>query len=298
MLMLGLLQLAAPRPQGPVSLVPPACDDAAQPAAIYSGSMGSCPGSHTAAQARPGGVPLQVLFTLSHWTAPTAELWARNQRNFPDFCFKSYTDSEMACSVQHIDQLLEAENVTGAYDAFRRLRPGAFRADLWRYMILWAEGGLYLDAKFEMLVDPRKWMDFDDGKLVLVQAEPCPVFYNAIMAASPRDPQLLDVIRLVLRRDRSRFRMSSDARCAATHQPIGMPYLWVTGPGALADALMTRHGVWKDWAWAQPIGEQQPRVTLDIAPKKMLAEMARRLAEEKKAWCSKTFDLPSTALPP
>ena len=32
---------------------------------------------------------------------------------------------------------------SGVYSAFRALRPGAFRADLWRYIMLWAHGGMY-----------------------------------------------------------------------------------------------------------------------------------------------------------
>ena len=43
-------------------------------------------------------------------------------------------------------------DVVAAYD---RLIPGAFRADLWRYCVLWVYGGVYLDIKYECVGDFR-----------------------------------------------------------------------------------------------------------------------------------------------
>ena len=35
--------------------------------------------------------------------------------------------------------------------AFDKLRPGAYKADLWRYCVLYIHGGIYLDIKFRSL---------------------------------------------------------------------------------------------------------------------------------------------------
>ena len=52
---------------------------------------------------------------------------------------------------------LAAAGVPGAAKAFETLRPGAFKADLWRYAILWGCGGIYVDSKMRLVSD---WADF------------------------------------------------------------------------------------------------------------------------------------------
>ncbi len=39
------------------------------------------------------------------------------------------------------------------------LRPGAYRADLWRAAVLWKYGGLYLDHKLIMIKPLGEWLD-------------------------------------------------------------------------------------------------------------------------------------------
>lgn len=46
-----------------------------------------------------------------------------------------------------ISKEMEKLGVHGAYDAFKMLRPKAFRTNIWRWMALWYYGGIYLDAK-------------------------------------------------------------------------------------------------------------------------------------------------------
>ena len=43
-----------------------------------------------------------------------------------------YDDERMAASACSISKALEKVGVTGAYDAFTKLRPPAYKADLWR----------------------------------------------------------------------------------------------------------------------------------------------------------------------
>jgi len=81
-------------------------------------------------------------------------------------------------------------------DAYDSLLPGAFKADLFRYCILFAYGGIYLDIKygpvdnfsFESLSDKTHFvMDLDkDG------------IYNALMICKPREPILLKCIRKII----------------------------------------------------------------------------------------------------
>jgi len=56
-------------------------------------------------------------------------------------------DKELEESVKMISQEMEKVGVHGAYEAFKMLRPKAFKTNLWRWMSLWYYGGIYVDAK-------------------------------------------------------------------------------------------------------------------------------------------------------
>ena len=149
------------------------------------------------------------------------------------------------------------ENITGAYEAYKSLRPVAFRADLWRYMILWAEGSVYMDIKMNMMVDPSTWINFDSDSLVLVEGDACPTFWNRVMAARARTKQLRGVIAHVLR---------NVQRLHYREQSCGISYLWITGPGALAEALLGRDGKCKNGKWSDIAAEEHVAVPLILGP--------------------------------
>jgi mannosyltransferase OCH1-like enzyme len=56
-------------------------------------------------------------------------------------------DQELEESVKFLSKEMEKVGVNGAYDAFKLLRPKAFRTNIWRWMALWYYGGIYVDAK-------------------------------------------------------------------------------------------------------------------------------------------------------
>jgi len=64
------------------------------------------------------------------------------KRENPEFDHYLYDDEECR---QFIIENFD-ESVVDAYD---RLIPGAYKADLWRYCILYKKGGIYLDIKFQ-----------------------------------------------------------------------------------------------------------------------------------------------------
>lgn len=112
--------------------------------------------------------------------------------------------------------------VENAYEAFLNLRPPAFRADLWRYMMLWSHGGVYADSKMMLRMDPREWIDFERDTLVLVKDRVLG-YWNAMMAAKPRSFALEDTLRLVVK------------NVLAHLYPHNV--LLITGPEALAQAI-------------------------------------------------------------
>lgn len=127
---------------------------------------------------------------------------ARFAQHLPsDADIRYLTDSDMDHSAKKISQrLAEAGVVRDAYAAYSNLRPPAYRADLWRYMALWDEGGVYLDMNIHLLAPLTTWVNFESDTLVMVEDRPKQCYWNAMMAAAPRQRPLEELIREVVTR--------------------------------------------------------------------------------------------------
>ena len=60
----------------------------------------------------------------------------------PGFEYRLYDDAECR-------EFIKTNFSADVVDAYNRLIPGAFKADLWRYCVLYVNGGFYLDIKFQ-----------------------------------------------------------------------------------------------------------------------------------------------------
>ena len=63
-----------------------------------------------------------------------------------DFSFELFNDNDCR-------QFIEENFNKCVLEAFDNLIPGAYKSDLWRYCILYLNGGIYLDIKFESVND-------------------------------------------------------------------------------------------------------------------------------------------------
>ena len=124
-----------------------------------------------------------------------------------------FNNTSVVESVRLIDQeLREVAGVHGALEAWITLRPWAFRADLWRYMILWSEGGVYVDAKLRLRAPLDSWAALSPREGLAVCHDhdrthqsslhpndpPLPVLWNGAMSAPPKSPILLEAIQLCI----------------------------------------------------------------------------------------------------
>jgi len=75
------------------------------------------------------------------------------------------------------------------------LRPWAYRVDLWRLMILWEVGGIYLDAKMKLFDNISKWVDIDKDEFATCLDGRPNAYWQAVLALRPRLPVVLNVIR-------------------------------------------------------------------------------------------------------
>lgn len=44
------------------------------------------------------------------------------------------------------------------------VRPQAYKSDMWRMLMLWKHGGVYLDAKLGLNAPMEKWISFDNDQ--------------------------------------------------------------------------------------------------------------------------------------
>ncbi len=112
------------------------------------------------------------------------------------------------------------------YYAFKSLIPGAYKADLWRYCVLYKYGGIYLDIKF-VPVEGFKFINLVNQEYFTMDR---PQFflnrlgiYNAFIIAKPNNVLLMDAINSIV---------DNVAR-----QKHGYNSLYPTGPGLLGDLV-------------------------------------------------------------
>lgn len=61
------------------------------------------------------------------------------------FALKWHNDVDIAQSMKALADDLRKVDVYGAFEAFQSLLPWAYKADIWRYAVLWRYGGVYMD---------------------------------------------------------------------------------------------------------------------------------------------------------
>jgi mannosyltransferase OCH1-like enzyme len=118
----------------------------------------------------------------------------------PEFNFYLYDDNDCR------------EFIKGNFDAdvlysYDTLIPGAFKADLWRYCILYKYGGIYLDIKYRC-VNGFKFISLcDEEHFVRDRYEVLNrlAVYNAFMICKPNNEIMLKCINKVVENVRNRF---------------------------------------------------------------------------------------------
>jgi mannosyltransferase OCH1-like enzyme len=174
-------------------------------------------------------IPLNLFQTWSTKDLPPKmkECVYRLRKQNPEFKYHLYDDEDC---VRFIKENFEPEVVY----AFHRLKPGAYKADLWRYCVLYVHGGMYLDIKFECC-DGFKCIDLMDKEHYVMDRQKDPVtlqayaekgkiiVYNGCMVSPAKNPVLLKCIEKIVEHvDESHY---------------GFNALYPTGPGLLGEVL-------------------------------------------------------------
>jgi mannosyltransferase OCH1-like enzyme len=115
-------------------------------------------------------------------------------------------------------------DVLWAYDS---LIPGAYKADLWRYCILFIYGGIYLDIKYKPL-NGFKFINLLEKEHLVADTNNIGI-YNALMVCLPRNEVLFQAIRQIVENVKNKY--------------YGEGFLHPTGPMLLSNYVSTSDSI-------------------------------------------------------
>jgi hypothetical protein len=147
-------------------------------------------------------IPLNIFQTwVTHDLPPRmAECVEALKRANPEFQHYLYDDNECLA-------FLKKNFDTDVVYAYQKLVPGAFKADLWRYCVLYIYGGVYLDIKYHCVNGFKLINLTDDEYFVMDRYQMLDKYavYNAFMVVKPQNEILHQCIRKVVENVRSEF---------------------------------------------------------------------------------------------
>lgn len=130
----------------------------------------------------------------------------------PKFNYFLYDDNDCREFIQNNFP----QDVLYAYD---NLIPGAYKADLWRYCILYKKGGIYLDIKYKPL-NNFKFINLTENEHWVLDVDGYGI-YNALIVSKPENPILLKAIHQIVENVKNKY--------------YGLNCLEPTGPYLLAN---------------------------------------------------------------
>jgi len=143
-------------------------------------------------------IPLNLFQTWETKDLPPKmkELTETVQRENPEFNYQLFDASERAEFIRtHFDP--------DVLDAYETLVPGAYKADLWRYCVLYIHGGIYMDIKLEPEDDFRFKSIIDKEHFVVCRTDR--QVWNAFMVCYPSNDKMLKCIRQIVENVRNEF---------------------------------------------------------------------------------------------
>jgi len=163
-------------------------------------------------------IPKLIHQTFETEYTPTDMSKARDswKINNPEYQYHFYNDTQR---IEYIKKHFSPQ----VLEAYHFLIPGSFKADLFRYCVLYIKGGVYVDCDMICLQPLSKLIE-DGDKLIIVRDDPMTKKWLAtgFIAAEPRHPALWEAINKVTENIIKREEVF---------------YLDYTGPGAFGKAV-------------------------------------------------------------
>ena len=162
-------------------------------------------------------VPLDIYQTWHTKELPPCMMKSVIQlrKDNPSFRYHLYDDED--CK-----KFIKEEFGLKIYEAYENLIPGAYKADLWRYCILFKKGGIYIDIKFHTnnfnlleLTDKNYYVKDRDGRWENGKIG----IYNGFIVSKPKNLILIECIGKIVNNIQNNY--------------FGINALYPTGPGLL-----------------------------------------------------------------
>jgi mannosyltransferase OCH1-like enzyme len=220
-------------------------------------------------------IPLKLFQTWNTTKLPPKmnENMIKLKKENPEFQYFLYDDND--CRI-----FIKENFPKEVLHAFDTLVPGAYKADLWRYCILYIYGGIYLDIKYKcmnhfklinltykehfVLERPSFWENDSYG------------IYNALICCKPKNPILLECIHSIVDNIKNNY--------------YGKNALYPTGPGLLGKLYFKNNKKIEDFELFYNHYETKYIITNQIIYKKIvILENYTEYREEQ----DKTSKLPS-----
>jgi len=112
--------------------------------------------------------------------------------------FKHYLFDDNDCR-----EFIKSHFKPDVLDAYDRLIPGAYKADLWRYCVLFIHGGIYLDIKYKPF-EGFKFINLCEKEHLTLDIDDTAI-YNAVMVCKQGNPNLLKAIRQIVSNVQNKF---------------------------------------------------------------------------------------------
>lgn len=127
--------------------------------------------------------------------------------------FMHYLYDEIDC-----ENFIKENFETDILNAYKNLVPSSYKSDLWRYCILYINGGIYFDIKFSC-VNNFNFIALTEKEYFVRDREPWGGTLTGLIAVKPRNEILLKCIQQIVENVKTRF--------------YGRDSLEPTGPGLL-----------------------------------------------------------------
>ena len=122
---------------------------------------------------------------------------------FKGYDIRWHDDDALDNSMQELSKELDRHGVQGAYGAFQKLVPMAYKVDLWRYCLLWKYGGVYMDHELMLQMPLHDVLANTSGLVAcsdrMVHQGIVPKVWNGFLACEAGNPIMLEAARLTIK---------------------------------------------------------------------------------------------------
>ena len=164
-------------------------------------------------------IPMNIFQTWNSKKLPPlmAQTILTIKRTNPKFNYYLYDDNDCR-------EFIKTHFRPDVLHAYDHLIPGAYKADLWRYCVLFIKGGIYLDIKFSC-INGFKFIALTESEHFVSDIDNI-FIYNALMVCLPGNKVLIKAIHMIVENVKNKF--------------YGDSFLEPTGPKLLSKIISTK----------------------------------------------------------